>query len=162
MSGEVISVEAAGYDQAVAVLNVLGVPSSAASYAPGQEQAPRALREAGLLDALTESGWQVKDAGDLTLQVWQPDRTYPFAQNLTDASESLRELTAAVATLRPEHEQLLVLGGNCTVALGVCAGFQATGVEPSLLYIDRHFDLNTPRARTKVLWIGWASPTAWL
>lgn len=112
MSGEAISVEAAGYDHAVAVINVLGVPSSAASYAPGQEQAPQALREAGLLDALTESGWQVQDVGDLTVQVWQPDRACPYAQNLTEVSESLRELAAAVVSFRPEHERLLVLGGK--------------------------------------------------
>ena len=31
------------------VLGVLGVPTSAGAFAPGQEQAPKALREAGLL-----------------------------------------------------------------------------------------------------------------
>lgn len=129
-----------------AVINVLGVPSNAASYAAGQEQAPRVLREAGLLDALTESGWQVKDAGDTTLQMWRPDRDRRYAQNLTEASESLRETKIAVASLSPGQERLLVLGGNCTVALGVCAGFRKAGVEPSLLYIDRHFDLNTPQS----------------
>ena len=32
-------------------VGVIGVPSSAGSYAPGQEKAPRALRDAGLLSA---------------------------------------------------------------------------------------------------------------
>lgn len=126
------------------VINVLGVPSSAASYSPGQEQAPRALRDAGLIDALSAVGWQVEDAGDLPVQVWQPDRIRPYAQNVTEAVESLHELTASVASLASGHERLLVLGGNCTIALGVCAGLRVTGVEPSLLYLDRHFDLNTP------------------
>lgn len=128
------------------VLHVLGVPSSAASYSPGQERAPRALREAGLLDALSATGWQVKDAGDLPLQVWRPDRNRPYAQNLPQAAESLRELTTTVAPLASGQGRLLVLGGNCTIALGVCAGLRVSGVEPSLLYIDRHFDLNTPES----------------
>ncbi|GAA1489267.1 arginase family protein [Brachybacterium sacelli] len=128
------------------VLHVLGVPSSAASYAPGQEQAPRALREAGLLDALTASGWQVEDAGDLTMQVWSPDRARPFAQNLTAVASSVRELAARVASLTSSGERLLVLGGNCTVALGMCAGLRDSGLEPHLVYIDRHFDLNTPES----------------
>ena len=41
----------------------MGVPSSAASYAAGQDLAPAALRSAGLLDQLTASGLQVHDDG---------------------------------------------------------------------------------------------------
>ena len=37
-------------------LTVLGVPTSAGAFAPGQERAPAALREAGLLAALGERG----------------------------------------------------------------------------------------------------------
>jgi arginase len=50
-------------------------------YAAGQDQAPAALREAGLIDALTGTGPEVRDAGDLPEQVWRPDRERPFAQN---------------------------------------------------------------------------------
>jgi arginase len=51
-------------------LTMIGVPSSAGSYAAGQDQAPRALRDAGLVEALTGAGIDVHDAGDLTAQVW--------------------------------------------------------------------------------------------
>jgi arginase family enzyme len=37
-------------------LALIGAPTSAGAFAPGQEQAPRALRDAGLLDALRDAG----------------------------------------------------------------------------------------------------------
>ena len=45
-------------------LTLLGVPTSAGAFAPGQEQAPRALRRAGLVDKLRAGGAEVADQGD--------------------------------------------------------------------------------------------------
>ena len=40
-----------------------------------------------------------------------------------------------------------MLGGNCTIALGVVAALRRLGAEaPGLLYVDRHYDLNTPES----------------
>jgi arginase len=52
----------------------VGIPSSLASYAAGQDLAPAALRSAGLLEQLVGSGLEVHDDGDLPHQVWSPDR----------------------------------------------------------------------------------------
>ena len=52
------------------VLELIGVPTSVASYAPGQEKAPQALRDAGLIEALESVGIQVFDRGDLPIQRW--------------------------------------------------------------------------------------------
>jgi arginase len=128
------------------VLNVIGVPSSAGSYSAGQEQAPRALREAGLLAALSAVGHEVHDAGDLPMQIWAPDREHRYAQNLEQVVASLRALAEAVPPLLSRDDRLLVLGGNCTIALGVCGGLRQVGGEPGLVYFDRHFDLNTPES----------------
>ncbi|WP_306894611.1 arginase family protein [Agromyces albus] len=130
------------------VLNVIGVPSSAGSYSAGQEQAPRALREAGLLAALSAVGHEVHDAGDLPMQTWAPDREHRYAQNLEQVVASLRALAQAVPSLLSGDDRLLVLGGNCTIALGVCGGLREVGEEPGLVYFDRHFDLNTPESTT--------------
>ncbi|OFT60372.1 arginase [Brachybacterium sp. HMSC06H03] len=140
------------------VLNVIGVPHSAGSYSAGQEQAPAALRAAGLIEALTEAGNDVRDHGDLTELAWTPDRERPFAQNLPEVVQSIQELITATAPLLSTEERLLVLGGNCTIALGTCAALQRNGVEPGLVYIDRHFDLNTPASTTEgaLDWMGLA------
>lgn len=142
----------------MSVLNVIGVPSSAGSYSAGQEQAPAALRAAGLIEALTGAGNDVRDHGDLTEQTWKPDRDRPFAQNLPEVAASVQELATAAAGLRDTDQRLLVLGGNCTIALGTCAGLRRAGAELGLVYIDRHFDLNTPASTTEgaLDWMGLA------
>jgi arginase len=126
-------------------LTMIGVPSSAGSYAAGQDQAPRALRDAGLVEALTAAGIDVHDAGDLTAQVWAPDRDDRFAQNLGQVVASVQELADHIPRLIADDRRLLVLGGNCTIAVGLLAGLDAALSERcGLLYIDRHFDMNTP------------------
>jgi arginase len=127
------------------VLSVIGVPSSAGSYAAGQDQAPRALRAAGLIEALVAAGVQVRDAGDLTEQIWAPDRQDRLAQNTAQVVASVQELANRVPELLTEEGRLLVLGGNCTIAVGLAAGLDAVaGRGCGLLYVDRHFDMNTP------------------
>ena len=62
-------------------LDVIGAPSSAGAYAPGQERAPRALRAAGLLASLDESQIAVRDRGDVPGFRWRVDRANPRAMN---------------------------------------------------------------------------------
>lgn len=142
----------------MAVINVIGVPSSAGSYSAGQELAPAALRKAGLIETLTDAGNDVRDHGDLSEQMWRPDREQRFAQNLHEVVQSVQELASAATGLLAHGERLLVLGGNCTIALGTCAGLQRAGIEPGLVYIDRHFDLNTPDSTSEgaLDWMGLA------
>lgn len=146
----------------MAVLKIVGVPSSAGSYSVGQEQAPRALREAGVLEALSAGGYDVQDAGDLPVQEWAPDRAHPYAQNLGQVVESLQELAGVIPGLLSGDDRLLVIGGNCTIALGMCAGLRQVGAEPGLVYIDRHYDLNTPASTTDgtLDWMGVAHALA--
>jgi arginase len=124
---------------------VIGVPSSAGSYAAGQDQAPRALWGAGLIEALSGAGLDVTDAGHLTEQVWAPDRESKFAQNVDQVVASVVELAGRVPELLADRGRLLVIGGNCTIAVGVMAGLRVhAGEGCGLLYVDRHFDMNTP------------------
>ena len=136
-----------------------GVPSSAASYAAGQDLAPAALRSAGLLARLAAADLEVHDEGDLPHQVWKPDREHPLAQNVGQAAASLRELTDRLGPLLARGDFALVLGGNCTIALGVMAALRRLGAgAPGLLYVDRHYDINTPASTTDgaLDWMGLA------
>src|SRR5207237_1330474 len=57
----------------------------------------------------------------------------------------------------------LVLGGNCTIALGVVAALRRLGAgAPGLLYVDRHYDINTPDSTTDgaLDWMGLAHALA--
>ena len=141
----------------------MGVPSSAASYAAGQDLAPAALRSAGLPAKLAAAGLEVRDEGDLPHQVWTPDREQPLAQNAGPATASLRQLAGRLGPVLARGDVALVLGGNCTIALGVMAALRrlGTGV-PGLLYVDRHFDINTPGSTTDgaLDWMGLAHALA--
>jgi len=56
-----------------------------------------------------------------------------------------------------------VLGGNCTIALGVVAALARLGAgAPGLLYVDRHYDINTPQSTTDgaLDWMGLAHALA--
>jgi arginase len=125
-------------------LGVIGVPSSAGAYAPGQERAPRALREAGLLERLTGVGIDVVDHGDTPVWRWRPDPGHRLAQNLGAVVESAALAAARVRTALADGEAVLVLGGDCTVGLGTIAGHVPSSGRLGVVYFDIHADLNTP------------------
>jgi arginase len=110
------------------------------AHAPGQEQAPRALREAGIAAGLV-------DLGDTTLRRWAPDREHRRAQNAAAVVDAAGEVAARVETALRDGGRALVLGGDCTVELGVVAGALRAGSERvGLVYFDMHPDLNTPES----------------
>jgi arginase len=125
-------------------LTLFGAPTSAASYAPGQEKAPRALREAGLVEALERAGLSVVDQGDLPVWRWRPDRTNRFAQNLGAVVDYVRRTEAGVRDIVGRGQIPLVLGGNCTLELGTVAGVLSHYGKVGLIYLDFQPDLNLP------------------
>jgi arginase len=130
-------------------LAIIGAPSSAGAYAPGQEQAPAALRAIGLLDLLSARGISVHDRGDVAGFRWRPDKRHPRAMNVNHAAEVARAVSERVASALADDEATLVLGGDCTIELGTVAGVLRAG--PSnvgLVYIDLDTDLNTPDSTT--------------
>jgi arginase len=125
-------------------LGVIGVPTSAGAFAPGQEQAPAALRQAGLLDRLRLWGVEVRDHGDREMWRWRPDREHRRAQNLGTVVEIVRDTARRVSDAVGEGETTLVLGGDCTVGIGTVAGHVSAGEPVGLIYFDTHADLNVP------------------
>jgi arginase len=125
-------------------LGVIGVPSSAGSYAPGQEQAPRALREAGLLAKLEAAGFGIVDHGDAPVWRWAPDREHPRAQNADAVARCAADTAERVRIALAAGDWPLVLGGDCTVGVGTVAGHLPAGGRVGLVYLDLHADLNTP------------------
>jgi arginase len=101
----------------------------------------------------------VGDEGDLPLQVWRPDRINPRAQNIDQVTESVQDLIECLTPLFIRGDTLLVLGGNCTVALGVVAALRRVSADPvGVLYVDRNYDINTPETTSDgaLDWMGMA------
>ena len=138
-------------------ISVVGFPSSAGSYAAGQDLAPAALRASGLIEALARAGLDINDEGDLPAQVWRPDREHPLAQNVSEVVAGLQLLSERLRPLFERGDRVLVIGGNCTIVLAVMAALGDN--EPAgLAYFDRHYDLNTPSSATDgaLDWMGLA------
>lgn len=125
-------------------LGVVGVPTSAGAFAPGQEQAPAALRAAGLLERLRSLGVDVRDHGDCETWRWRPDREHRRAQNLGKVVEIVQHTASRVGEALRGGETTLVLGGDCTVGIGTVAGHVGAGERVGLVYFDAHADLNVP------------------
>jgi arginase len=126
-------------------LDVIGAPSSAGAYAPGQEQAPRALRAAGLLASLEDRHIAVRDRGDVPGFRWRVDRESPRAMNAEAVASVARAVADRVAISLADGAAVLVLGGDCTVGLGTVAGALVGAEHVGLIYVDLDTDLNTPR-----------------
>jgi arginase len=123
-------------------MGLIGVPSSAGAHWPGQEKAPGVLRGAGLVERLESAGCTVVEHGDLPRARFRPDRGHP--QNLAAVMEVARSVAERVEGALRDGETPVVIGGDCTIELGVLSGFLCAGEDPALLYLDGGLDLRTP------------------
>jgi arginase len=136
-------------------LSVIGAPSSAGAYGPGQELTPTVLRRHGLIETLGSIGLDVLDRGDGRLAEFGPDDDHPRARNPETVAAVARELADGVAAAFADDHRLLVLGGDCTIELGVVAGAIRDGARVGLAYVDLDADLNTPETGDGAIdWMG--------
>lgn len=136
-------------------LSVIGAPSSAGAYGPGQERTPTVFREHGLMSELEARGIDVIDHGDGDTTHWRADAENPTASNVELVTTVARELADTVAAAFIEDHNVLVLGGDCTVELGTVAGAIRDAASVGLAYIDLDADLNTPETGDGILdWMG--------
>jgi arginase len=124
----------------------LGVPSSAGAKTPGVEQGPAAIRAAGFIDCFRQGRGSVEDHGDVVGFRWRPDPRHLEGQNGAAVARVATATADAVTHILDRGQIPLVIGGDCTITIGVVAGFLRAGVEPALLYVDGGPDLYTPGA----------------
>ena len=127
-------------------VSVIGVPSSAGARRTGQEGAPAAYRAAGLLEKLRAKGLDVVDEGDSPPVAYRPDPGRPRKQNVDLVAEVARLTAGRVERAAAGGRTPLVLGGDCTISLGVVAGLGRRHSRLGLLYFDGDVDLNTPES----------------
>ena len=127
-------------------LELVGAPSSAGAYAPGQERAPQAYRDAGLPGILQQRGIAVTDRADVPGFRWRLDPEHMRAMNGGAAAGVASAVADQVAAGLELGSALLVLGGDCTVEIGTVAGASRETPNVGLVYIDYDTDLNTPQS----------------
>jgi arginase len=123
---------------------LIGAPSSAAAFALGSEKAPAALRTAGIVEKLQAIGYEVTDLGDCAPRLFADDDEHKRARNLVEIVASLHDLKPRAELAFKSGALLLVLGGDCTQIVAMLTGSRRYYKHVSLLWFDRHADLNTP------------------
>ncbi|HEX8631346.1 MAG TPA: arginase family protein [Catenuloplanes sp.] len=131
---------------------LIGAPSSAGAHTPGLERGPAALREAGLPALLRAGGAALHDHGDVPGFRWRPDPAHPHAQNASVVARVARDVAGKVRGAVADGHVPFVLGGDCTITLGLVAGRTLAGrtlagEAPALVYVDGGPDLYTPATR---------------
>jgi arginase len=125
-------------------IGILGVRSSAGARAIGQENCPASLREVGLVERLVEEGHEVKDYGDTEVFEFAPDRRNLKSQNKNLVIRVCKLVAKKVEEIAKDGLHPLILGGDCTVAIGSVAGIVNVFTKTGLVYFDDDTDLNTP------------------
>ena len=118
---------------------LVGVPLYTLASYRGMGEAPTSLRKAGLgrvLDGAT-------DLGNIELPPLKEDATEGKVKNLSNFKEATSRIYNATKSV--QAEQVFVLGGECSVAVGALAGLsEVFSGKPGMLWMDAHGDFNTP------------------
>jgi arginase len=128
-------------------LGILGVPTNSAGVAGGEASAPAALREAGLIEALSAVN-DVHDYGDVTFEPTPTDRRDPATGII--APETMMSMIGATRTAvlaaYEDKRMPVVIGGDCPLLLGcLAAARDQLGRGPGLLFVDGHEDAYPPK-----------------
>ena len=126
---------------------IIDVPTEAGTHWAGQAKAPQALREAGLSEKLQKLGFQVSSIQALDQpQTWVPADIINGVRNEENVVEVCNKVSKAVSSERASQKLQLILGGDCSIELGVLSGLNALYPEKRIgvLYFDGDADLSIP------------------
>jgi arginase len=126
-------------------ISLLRVPTSAGAYNVGQERAPAALEQVGLLEILRSEGVHLDDAGTLPVVSFQPDPDNRRQQNLQRVVDVASRVATCVDEISGRGDIPLLIGGDCTITVGVVAGLVGRWPDVGLAYLDGDVDLDTPQ-----------------
>jgi arginase len=96
------------------------------------------------VDGLRANGHDIVDLGDLKQVAFSPDLENPKQQNLSSVAGVVKEVAGAVESAVSGQAWPLVIGGDCSITLGVLAALTGRFENLGLIYFDGDLDLNTP------------------
>jgi arginase len=130
---------------------IMGAATSAGTHHAGQERAPEALRAGGFTRRLEAAGLAVTDLGDVVRETFRVDRSGARARNQAAVVHAAGVVADEVERAAADDAVLVVLGGDCTITLGVLAGLQRAEPQTGLIYFDGDADLGTPDQGTGIM-----------
>jgi len=123
---------------------VLGAPFSKGQKRRGVEHGPKAIRDAGLVERLSNLDYPVHDFGDLNFEHLEKDEPFmhvPFPRTVGRANHLL---SSAVSRAVGAGHTCVMLGGDHSLAIGSVAGHAQQCPDLCLIWVDAHADINTP------------------
>lgn len=115
---------------------IVGIPINSSGYANGVERMPEALRSAGLVERLN-----IRDAGDIHVAINDTKRDPKTGiigfESIRRASVRIR---SGIGFMLLRGERPLVIGGDCTLLIGVCAALRGHIGRVGLAFVDGHLD----------------------
>lgn len=129
-------------------IGILGVPFGKGAGQNGAQNAPKALRDAGLIDEIRNisANIDVKDYGDVHYELMKCNgRKIDNLKQLEHVAACNKALAERVEEIINDNRMYIALGGDHSIALGSISGLaKRIGAENlCVLWVDAHLDLNT-------------------
>lgn len=126
-------------------IRVLGVPFNGDGTTPAQENPSAALRSAGITDFRSLVHSTVEDLGDMDIPPFSGVRDpHTSILNLAAWKEISIKTAQRVRAALDDRGLLIVLGGDCSILLGVFGAFALAGMRVGLVMLDGHTDYRDP------------------
>ncbi|CAN7992717.1 unnamed protein product, partial [Ixodes hexagonus] len=127
-------------------IGLVGIPVGCGQVKHGVEEGPKFLRAAGLASKLEALGHPVRDYGDVKLE-GLPAVTSGNKMQSHCVGKINKNARDAVAEVLRSGSLSVNLGGDHTMSIGSVTGHaMAADSNVTLLWIDAHSDINTPRS----------------
>ena len=129
-------------------VSLLGVPLSYGQSLAGVHLGPAAIRVAGLVEGISNLGYQVNDRGDLAIEKpHSKPKPDDKAKYLAEIHEACERLAAQTESIVEANELPITIGGDHSIAIGSLTGivkaFRKRDQRLGLIYFDAHADMNT-------------------
>jgi arginase len=119
------------------------VPYNTGSKGLNVEKGAKALRNAGIVDALRRFG-AVVDFGDINVTLPPPNRSNPKLLNLNQVEVLCKALAVKVKAAIDAGCLPFIVGGDCSMLMGIVEGLRSLELRIGMIYMDAHGDFNTP------------------
>ncbi|CAL8274248.1 unnamed protein product [Merluccius merluccius] len=123
---------------------VIGAPFSKGQKRRGVEHGPKFIRNAGLLERLSNLDYPVHDLGDLQFQHPEKDEACMQVNFPRTVGRANQLLAKAVSGAVGAGHTCVMLGGDHSLAIGSVEGHSRQCPDLGLIWVDAHTDVNTP------------------
>ncbi len=126
-------------------IEILGTPFNGLGSLPDIENPPNGIRQANLIPLLESKGHSVTDLGDLS--GFQFQDTHDIETGVKDFNlwiDLSNEISQRVGTMIERGSFPLLLGGDCSMLVGIISAFIQRDAEIGLVFLDGHADFHYP------------------